>query len=337
MRSMCLLLALLGYLNLPAVRAEEADAFYKGKTITLYIGYSAGGGYDLYARLLARHLGDSIPGKPNIVPENMPGAGSLKVAKFISSVAARDGTTLGTFARGMPFYPLLFTPEFDGKKLSYIGSITSDTSVCITWQTSKIKSWSDITSKPSIFGGEGKGSDPDIFANLIKDQFKLDLKLVTGYPGTADITLAMERGELDGLCGISLSTINSAHSDWLKNKKINIIVQAALKIDPQIPTTPSLVDLAVTPTQKQVINLAIAPQGVARPFAAPPDIPADRLKTLRQAFNKTMKDKSFLEDAEKQKLDVNPMTGEEIAKIVSDLYETPKEVVDIAANAMGAR
>jgi tripartite-type tricarboxylate transporter receptor subunit TctC len=337
MRYMCFILGLLTSLPMTSAQAQDADAFYKGKSVTLYIGYSAGGGYDLYARLLARHLGDFLPGKPNVVPENMPGAGSLKVAKYISSVAPRDGTAIGTFARGMPFYPLLFSPEFDGKKLSYIGSITSDTSVCITWHTSKIKSWSDIASKPSIFGGEGKGSDPDIFANLIKDQFKLDLKLVTGYPGTADITLAMERGELDGLCGISLSTINSAHSDWLKNKKINIITQAALKIDPQIPSTPSLIDLAVTPTQKQVINLAIAPQGMARPFIAPPDISAERLKLLRKAFNDTMKDKSFLEDAEKQKLDVNPMTGEDITKIVSDLYQTPKDVVEIAANAMGAR
>jgi tripartite-type tricarboxylate transporter receptor subunit TctC len=237
----------------------------------------------------------------------------------------------------MPFYPLLFTPEFDGKKMSYIGSITSDTSVCITWHTSKIKSWSDIASKPSIFGGEGKGSDPDLFANLIKDQFKLDLKLVTGYPGTADITLAMERGELDGLCGISLSTINSAHADWVKNRKINFITQAALKIDPQIPTIPSLLDLALTPTQKQVMSLAIAPQGMARPFAAPPALPADRLKALRKAFNDTMKDKAFLDDAEKQKLDINPMTGEEIAKIVDDLYQTPQDIVDMAAVAMGAR
>ena len=320
-----------------ATKADPLSDFYTGKSISLFIGYSAGGGYDLYARLLARHLGKNIPGKPNIVPQNMPGAGSLKVANYIHSVAARDGTAIGTFARGMPFYPLLFTPEFDGTKLGYLGSITSDTSVCITWNNSKIRTWDDLMSKPSVFGGEGKGSDPDMFATLLRETFKADLKLVSGYPGTADITLAMERGEVDGLCGISLSTIRAAHGDWLTQKKINIVVQAAMKADPDIPGTPVMLGLAKTPIQKQIVNLAVAPQAMARPFVTPPDIPAERLKALQEAFDKTMKDPEFIADARKSQLDVNPMTGREITQMVLELYKSPKEVVQATANAVGAK
>ena len=319
------------------LQAEPVADFYAGKSINLFIGYSAGGGYDLYARLLARHLGRNMPGKPNIVPQNMPGAGSLKVATYINGVAPRDGTAIGTFARGMPIYPLLFAPDFDGAKLGYLGSITSDTSVCITWNNSKIKSWDDLMTKPSVFGGEGKGSDPDMFATLLREEFKANLKLVSGYPGTADITLAMERGEVDGLCGISLSTIRAAHGDWLTQKKINVVVQAATTPDPAIPGTPFMLDLAKSPTQKQIVALAVAPQAMARPFVTPPDVPAERLKALQEAFDKTMKDPEFLADAQKSKLDVNPMTGLEIATMVRELYKTPQDVVQATARVLGAK
>ena len=318
-------------------RADPVVDFYAGKSINLYIGYSAGGGYDLYARLLARNLGRNVPGKPNVIPQNMPGAGSLKVATYISAVAPRDGTAIGTFARGMPIYPLLFAPDFDGAKLGYLGSITSDTSVCITWNNSKIKTWGDLMTKPSVFGGEGKGSDPDMFATLLREEFKADLKLVSGYPGTADITLAMERGEVDGLCGISLSTIRAAHGDWLTQKKINIVVQAATKPDPDIPGTPFMPDLAKSPTQKQIVNLAVAPQAMARPFVTPPDVAPDRLKALQEAFDRTMVDPEFLADAQKSKLDVNPMTGAEITAMVRELYTTPKDVAQATARSLGAK
>ena len=320
----------------PAFADPIAD-FYTGKTVNLYIGYSAGGGYDIYARLLSRHLGKHIPGKPTVIPQNMPGAGSLKVATYLNSVAARDGTAIGTFARGMPIYPLMFTPEFDGNKFGYLGSITTDTSVCITWANSPISKWSDVLEKPSSFGGEGKGSDPDMFATLIREVFGAKVKLISGYPGTKDITLAMERRELDGLCGISMSTIRSAHADWLQQKKINIIVQAALEKDPTIADVPSMLDLATTPQQKQLLNLAVAPQTMARPFVTPPDVPPARLKALQDAFDKTMKDPEFLADAEKMRLDVNPVSGVAISEIVRKLYQTPKDVIDATARAVGAK
>lgn len=318
-----------------AAKAASLRDFYKGKNVSMVIGYSAGGGYDLYARLLAGRLGDHLPGKPKIVPQNMPGAGSLNAVKFLIDVAPRDGAVLGTFARGMPIYPLLFTANFDGSKLEYVGSVTTDTSLCITWHTSRIKNWQDLMTIPSVFGGEGKGSDPDLFANLLKNEFGAKDKLVTGYPGTADISLAMERGEIDGLCGISYSTLTSRHGDWLRKNEINIIVQAAVKKNPNLKNVPSLLDLATTPKQKQIIKLAVAPEAMARPFAMPPGVPADRLQAMRAAFDATMKDPAFLGVAAKSKIDVNPLPGPQIQSLVKELYATPKAVVREASKAMG--
>lgn len=327
--------ATLLFAGITGAQADPVAEFYKNKNVSVLIGYSAGGGYDLYARLLARHMDRHIPGRPSLVPQNMPGAGSLKVTKYIYSVAPKDGTAFGTFGRGMPIYPLLFAPEFDGTKLGYIGSITKDTSTCITWHTSQIQNWRDLMSKPSAFGGQGKGSDPDMFATLIRDGFEAKLKLVTGYQGTANITLAMERGELDGLCGISFSTLRAAHGAWLAEKKINVIVQIAGQKDPQLAETPLILDLATSPELKQVIDIAVAPQIMARPFAAPPGVPEPRLTALQQAFDRTMKDPAFLAEAEKMKLDVDPVSGPEIEQLVKKLYAVPKEVLKQAAAYMG--
>ena len=318
-----------------AALADPVEDFFRGKSVNLAIGYSAGGGYDLYGRLLARHLGKQIPGKPAIVAQNMPGAGSLKAAAWLASVAPRDGTALATFSRAMPFYPLLFSPDFEATGLGYIGSITTDTSVCITWHGSAIREWKDLVTKPSAFGGEGKGSDPDVFATLLRVVWGANVKLVSGYPGTADMTLAMERGEIDGFCGISWSTLKSAHVDWLREKKINIVVQAAKQKDPALPDTPLLLDLATDARQRQVVSLAVAPQAMARPFAAPPGLPADRLAALRLAFDRTMKDADFLADAAKVGLDVNPLGGAEIGEMVRKLYQTPRDIVLETSRAMG--
>jgi tripartite-type tricarboxylate transporter receptor subunit TctC len=315
-------------------RAASPD-FYAGKTIDMVIGYSAGGGYDVYARLLAAHLGAHLDGTPKVVPQNMPGAGSLNAIAFTASVAPRDGTEIATFSRSMPIYPLLFSANYDGSTLGYVGSITSDTSVCITWRTSKVKNWQDLLSIPSAFGGEGKGADPGVFATLLREEFGAKIKLVTGYPGTADMTLAMQRGEIDGMCGISYSTLISVHADWLRNKDISIIVQAALTKDPALPDTPLLIDEAVQERQRQIIKLAVAPAAMARPFAMPPNVPAERLQAMRRAFDATMKDPAFLADAKKSNLDVDPLSGQKLEALVKQLYSTPKAVAEEASRAMG--
>ena len=214
---------------LPA-HAQSVEEFYKGKTITLAIGFTPGGGYDLYARHLARHMGKHIPGNPTIVPQNMAGAGSLRAANFIYSAAPKDGTAFGTFARTTGINPLLESgATFDGTKFTWLGSVTNDVSLCVTWHTSKVKTWEDFLKKPITLGGQGPSSEPDIFANLYKNVFGAPIKLVPGYPGTNEITLAMERGEVDGLCGLSWSTIKTRHAQWLKEKKINLLVQAVVQ------------------------------------------------------------------------------------------------------------
>jgi tripartite-type tricarboxylate transporter receptor subunit TctC len=315
--------------------ADSAANFYRGKDIDVLIGVSAGGGYDLYARLLSKFMGPHTPGSPVFVPRNMPGAGSLNAIAYLADAAPRDGTVMGTFARGMPLYPLFFRPTFDGSKLNYVGSVTTDTSLCISSKTSKIKSWRDLLTTPSVFGGQGKGADPDLFTSLVQKLFGAKIKLVTGYPGNADILLAMERGEVDGMCGLSYSTLKSTHADWLRDHSVHILAQAAVEKEPSLADVPSLLDLATATEQRQIIELAVAPQALARPFAMPPDVPANRLQAMRAAFDATMKDPAFLDAARRAKADVNPLSGAKIQALIESLYATPKDVLKKAADAIG--
>jgi tripartite-type tricarboxylate transporter receptor subunit TctC len=316
-----------------AAHSAGVEDFYKKRNMSMVIGYSSGGGYDIYARLLAKHMGRKIPGSPTLTPQNMPGAGSLKAASYLADVAARDGSVIGTFGRGIPLAPFLEDAKFDATKMTWIGSITEDVSLCLSWHTSKIHTWDDVLTKEYTVGGEGSTSDPDVFARLIKNVFNAKIKLVTGYPGTKDIGLAMERGEVDGLCGISYSTVKNGYREHLAQKRINILVQAALKKDPDLQNVPLLTDHA-KPDQLEVLKLMLAPQVMARPIAAPPEVPADRRDALRKAFDDTMKDKDFLAEAKKMNLDINPTGGMAIEKIVQELYATPKDVIEKAKHAV---
>ena len=329
-----LALALLFTALIPA-HAQSVEEFYKGKSITLAIGFTPGGGYDLYARHLARHMGKHIPGRPTIVPQNMAGAGSLRAANFIYSAAPKDGTAFGTFARTTGLNPLLESgATFDGTKFTWLGSVTNDISLCVTWHTSKANTWENFLKVPTAMGGQAPSSEPDIFANLYKNVFGAPIKLVPGYPGTNEITLAMERGEVDGLCGLSWSTIQTRHLQWLKEKKINLLVQASFKKDPEIGNVPLVMDLTKDTEKLQILKLILAAQEMARPFAAPPDIPRDRAAALIAAFNATMKDADYLADAKKSRIDVNPVSGPEIDKLLAELYATPKDVIQKASQAI---
>ncbi len=329
-----LTLALLLTALIPA-HAQSVEEFYKGKSITLAIGFTPGGGYDLYARHLARHMGKHIPGRPTIVPQNMAGAGSLRAANFIYSAAPKDGTAFGTFARTTGLNPLLESgATFDGTKFTWLGSVTNDISLCVTWHTSKANTWENFLKVPTAMGGQAPSSEPDIFANLYKNVFGAPIKLVPGYPGTNEITLAMERGEVDGLCGLSWSTIQTRHLQWLKEKKINLLVQASFKKDPEIGNVPLVMDLTKDTEKLQILKLILAAQEMARPFAAPPDIPRDRAAALIAAFNATMKDADYLADAKKSRIDVNPVSGPEIDKLLAELYATPKDVIHKASQAI---
>jgi tripartite-type tricarboxylate transporter receptor subunit TctC len=315
--------------------AQSVEDFYRGKTVNLIIGYSVGGGYDLYGRLVSRHIGKHIPGRPAIVPQNMTGAGSLRAAQYIYSVAPKDGTAFGTFGRTIATTPLLTpaTAQFDGTKFSWLGSVTNEVSACVTWHTSPVKTWNDILTKEVAMGGEGPGADPDVYALLYKNVFGAKMKLVAGYHGTNDVTLAMERGEVDGLCGLSWSTLKARHQQWMNEKKLNIIIQAALRKQPELADVPLASELTQDREKLQILKLFLASQETARPFAAPPDLPADRKAALIRAFDATMKDPEFLAEAQKLNMDVNPLSSKGVDDIQADLYATPKAVLEKAALA----
>jgi tripartite-type tricarboxylate transporter receptor subunit TctC len=319
-----------------AFAADDAASFYKGRTVTIDIGYSTGGGYDLYARVLARHLGDHIPGKPSVVPQNMPGAGSLKVVNYLANVAPKDGTVIATFARGMAMQPLFDKTgiEFDAQKLNWIGSITNEVSVCAFRSDTGIKTWQDMLTKSYTVGGTGSGSDTDVFPDVLRHMFHMKIKLVTGYPGGSDVILAMERGEVDGRCGWSWSSVKSTKYDLYEKKEIVIPVQLALKKHPDLPDVPLVTEETKDPKELAALKLIFGRQSVARPYATAPGVPADRVAALRKAFDDTMKDPAFLAEAEKTKLEVEPVSGQEVQNLVAELYQSSPEVVKIAAEAV---
>jgi tripartite-type tricarboxylate transporter receptor subunit TctC len=331
-RILCFLVAACAVLT-PAHAAAPTD-FYKGRTIFVVVGFTPGGGYDLYARLLAQHLGNHIPGNPAVVTQNMPGAGSLKAVNYLYSVAPKDGTFIGTFGREQVVAPLFGQANFDAAKLSWLGSVTKETSVCISWYQSPIKSWTDTMTKQFTVGGSAAGADPDSFARLYKNVFGAKIRLATGFPGSSDITLAMQRREVDGLCGFSWSTLKSHYGSWLRDKKVNILIQAGATKSPDLPGVPFASDLAKTAEQRQILDFFLATQVTARPFTAPPGIPPERKAILRTAFDETMKDPAFLAGAEKLQLEVNPVSGAELESVVASLYATPKDVVAKAARAL---
>jgi len=231
--------------------------------------------------------------------------------------------------RGVAMEPLIGTSatQFDARKFTWLGSGTDEVSICVTWHSSPVKAWKDTLATPFTVGGEGSGSDPDIFSLVMRNIFGTKLRLVSGYPGTSEVALAMERGEIDGRCGWSWSSLKLTKPDWITNKQVNIIVQLALQRSPELPNVPLVLDLATTDRQRQILKLVLSRQSMARPFAAPPDLPEDRKAALRTAFDRTMADAEFLAEARQRGLEVNPVSGAEIDKLVSELYQTPADIV----------
>ncbi len=315
--------------------AQTPEAFYAGKTVNLIVGYSVGGGYDIYGRALARHIGRHIPGTPAVVVQNMPGAGSQKSLEYLLTVATKDGLTMGTFSRTLAIAPLIEGAKYDPTRLEWIGSISTDASTCVAWHASPVKTWEDLKTKPFTVGGLGKASDPDMYATILRVMFGLNVKLVSGYPGTNDVALAMERGEVEGMCGFSYSSLRASRKNWLDERKATILVQAALKPDPAIPEVPMLLDKTATIEQRQALSLILAPQHVARPFAMPPGTPADRLQAVRSAFLATMTDPEFVKEAKTAGLDIDPMPGLAIAELYKKIYATPPSVIADARRAAG--
>jgi tripartite-type tricarboxylate transporter receptor subunit TctC len=314
--------------------SDDVESFYKRRSMSMIIGFGVGGGYDLYGRLVSRYMPKYLPANPKIVPENMAGAGSLRALDYLYSVAPKDGSVIGTFSRTLPLAPLLSGANFDSRKFTWLGSVAQDTVVCFTARSSAIKTWQDFLTKPSSLGGEGAGAEPDIYARLMKNVFAAKIRLVSGYRGTNDIFLAIERGELDGACGISWGTIVSVHPDYLRDNKINVFVQVGLHKNPGLPDVPTLEEVAQNADQEQLIRIIVMTLAMSRPFAAPPDVPADRKAALIAAFERTTQDAQFKADAQRIKLDVDfvPATG--IDKLLADAYAMPKALITKTADGI---
>ena len=327
-------------LSLAALPAQAADAvanFYKGRTVQIMIGFSAGGGYDIYARTLARYMGRHIPGNPTLVPQNMPGAGTLKVANYIYNVAPKDGTVFGTFARGIPMEKLLgrtVGEQFDATKFTWIGSVTDEPSVCVFWAASGIKTWADMKTKPWKVGGSGVTSDLDIYANVLRNMFHLPGRLITGFPGGTEVLLSMQRREVDGRCGWSWSSLISRDKHLLDQKLVTVPLQLGLESNPDIPNVPLVLDQTNDPKEKAALKLIFSRQVMARPFAAPPNLPPERAKALRDAFDATMKDPDFLAEMKRLDLEVRPQSGAKVEQLVKEVYSYPADVVKIASDAI---
>lgn len=327
-------LILASFFGAASARATDVEEFYKGRTMPVIIGFGVGGGYDLFGRLLARHMPKFIPGAPRMVPQNMVGAGSLRTANYLYAIAPKDGSVIGTFGRTLPLAPLLAKADYDSRRFTWLGSLSQDVTVCFSWHQSSIKTWNDFISVPSTFGGEGPGAEPDIYALLFKNVFGAKLKLVSGYHGTKDLFLALERQEIDGLCGISWGTIVSLYPTWLNERKINILVQAGLRTIPELGSTPSASALAAGPEQRQILKIIFTSLAMARPFAAPPGIPADRQAALVSAFEKMAEDPEFLKEAEKLNLNVEQVRSITIDALLAEAYATPSEDIQKTIEAI---
>jgi tripartite-type tricarboxylate transporter receptor subunit TctC len=313
--------------------AQSAAEFYAGKTVNVIIGFGPGGGYDRWGRTLARHIGRHLPGKPAIVAQNMPGAGSFVAASHLYNAAPKDGTVFGIIARDAALGPLSGAPgaRFDATRLSWIGSPTKEHNVCIAYHTAKVKNASELHDTQLILGDTGPGTGTRSYPKVLNDLFGWKFKLVSGFRSSADVFLAIERGEVEGICE-SLDSVIARRPDWIAKKTVNVLLQAGSEPRPELKGVPSVFELARNDEQRQVLEYLYAGQGIGRPFVAPPDLPPDRLTMLRAAFDATMKDPEFVAEVKHQKFDLAPEDGEHLAGLIRKIYATPKPVIERVSN-----
>jgi tripartite-type tricarboxylate transporter receptor subunit TctC len=315
--------------TLASARAEDVAEFYRGKTVRIIVGVGVGSGYDLNARLLARHLPDYIPGHPAVIVQNQPGAGSLTMTNQLFAAGPFDGTAIGASFNGMPTTPL-FQPgaaRFDPNKLVWLGSTNRETQVTYVWHAVPVRSLEDLRSRELIVGAQAPGSTQYDFPMLANGLFGFKFKVITGYESTPKIHLAMERGEVEGNGATNWTTLKLLNSDWIEQKKIRVLVQWGLKKHPELPDVPLILDIAKTDADKQALRLALARLEYGRPFFLPPGVPPERIAALRQAFDAAMKDPALLAEAEKSKIEIDPLTGGEVAELVRQVIATPADVV----------
>jgi len=316
-----------------ACAASLAD-FYKGRSVTMFIGGSAGGTNTAYARMVARHIKKYLPGNPHVVPKNMPGAGGLKIMNYLYKVAPKDGTAMGVAQRSVIVQPLLGIrgADFDPLEFSWIGSTNSEVSTGVAWGTSKVKTLQDAMKHELVIGSSGVGNDTGAFPRILNYFLGTKFKPVYGYKSGGDILLAIERKEVAGRVGWSWSSVKSNRPQWIKDKTVNIIVQIGIKKAPDLDA-PLALDFAKNAKDKAAMKVVFAATTIGWPSLLPPKVSKDKVKAFRAAYSKTVRDQDFLKEAKKSRLAVDPMSGEEIQKIIAEIYGSPQEVVELARKA----
>jgi tripartite-type tricarboxylate transporter receptor subunit TctC len=316
--------------------AQPVEQVFAGRTITIYVGYTAGGSYDLYGRLISRHLGQHLAGHPSVVVQNMPGAGSLKAANYLYEVAPRDGTALGIVVESTALEQALANPaaQYDAAKFTYLGRVATSNNIFMMWHTAKVQSIEDAKLTPALMAGTGPGSIAETIPKLLNAFLGTKFKLISGYPASTEAMLAMERGEVDGSSS-SWAAVKFAKQDWLREKKIRIILQTAPERVPELPDTPSLGEIGTTAPDKQVLALYASGSAIGRSLLGPPGIAAERVKALREGFDAMVADPEFVADIRKLDVELDPLPGAAVAGLVERTLSVPAAVRERAVNAFG--
>ena len=336
--------ALLAAIAAPhATAADPIADFYRGKTVSVYIGFGPGGGYDAYGQLLAAHIGRHIPGRPTVIAKHMPGGGSLLLANYLFNVAPGDGTAFGIFAAGAAFMPLTGSAQekasakYNAAKFKWLGSLENFTVIGIAWHETGFKTIDDIKKKELRFGSPGPASGVEAYSQMLNEMVGTKLTPIRGYRGSAEITFAMEKGEVDGFIGWCWTCMKADKPHYIRNQLVNVFVQLGLEPEPELAGVPSVFDLVKDPKERQVVRLILANLAMSRPFAAPPALPLDRLKALRDAFLATAADPLFLAAAKKAGRDINLFRGEQIETLLKESYSLPDAIVRRATEVSSAR
>ena len=318
--------------------AQSPAEFFKDKTVTFYVGLSSGGGYDVNARLVARHIGKYIPGNPQVIVRNMPGGGGLVMTNYVANVANKDGLHIGAPQRGIPFEPLLgdhSNAKFDAVKLNWIGSANTDTSVAVVHKRTGVKTWRDLRTRTAdvIVAGTGIGTESVTVPYLLRNLLGFKYRVIAGYPGGSEMNLAMMRGEVDGRGTFSWTSIKPHRKEWIDSGELTILYQQGLRKHPDIPDVPLVMELTDDEEIKKVLTVQFTAFELGRPYFVSDGVPADRVTALRRAFDMAMKDKALLADAEKLNQEINAFTGEDMQKVLGEVYATPRQLIARLAEA----
>lgn len=319
--------------SLVAARAQSVEEFYRGKTVELYIGSTVGGGYDTYGRLVARHIGKYIPGNPVIVPQNMGGAGGVRVTNWLYEAAPKDGSVFALVNRGIAFLPLLGErqfAQFDAKEFNWLGSASDDVSVCIAHERTGLTRFEQLYEQELIVGNTGPGADGTFMTDVVASLLGANIRAIAGYPGGNEIYLAIEQGEVDGMCGLAWSALNTARPQWLRDGTVNVLLQLGLRNEPALDGVQPVMDLPLSMEQRQILRLILLRAYFGRPFVAPPGIPADRAAALRTAFDAALRDPQLLAEADILRIGIAPIAGMQLDELLAEAYASPPELVERA-------